>query len=234
MNRDNADGQPRTTQLQRPEFVGEEHVSICATGVVLKSLREKLASVWVTTVWLARWTWLLAIGIAWLATLGFAIYEFRFNRGKNLLDSLAGFAVILLVLGVVFVRSVYKFHDWWADQRLKSILKEIDAPPPTPLQRFHATLKEYESRVTLDFSEPMKRRLASSPTFKATVMEAAKLMLEAIVFQDSPHNEVEREMFQRTWQAKIEKFTERIAQDDPLAVEVILKAIEKESQGAGR
>ena len=65
-------------------------------------------------------------------------------------------------------------------------------------------------------------------------MEAAKLMLEAIVFQDSPHNKVERETFQRTWQAKLERLVEHIAQEDPLAVEVILKAIEKESQGAGR
>jgi hypothetical protein len=201
--------------------------------VALKSLREKLAFVWVTLVWLARWTWLLAIGIAWLATLGFAIYEFRFYRGKSLVGFLAGCGFALLVLGLWFVSTVNKFYDWWADQRLKSILKEIDTPPPTPLQRFHATLKEYESRVTLDFSEPMKRRLASSPTFKATVMEAAKLMLEAIVFQDSPHNEVEREMFQRTWQAKLERLVEHIAQEDPLAVEVILKAIEKESQRAG-
>lgn len=45
---------------------------------------------------------------------------------------------------------------------------------------------------------------------------------------------MEREVFQEIWQAKIEKFTEHIAQEDPLAVEVILKAIEKESQEAGR
>jgi len=57
--------------------------------------------------------------------------------------------------------------------------------------------------------------------------------LEVIVFQSSPHNEVERETFQRSWQAKLEKFSERIAQEDPLAVEVVLKAIEKESRGAG-
>jgi len=36
---------------------------------------------------------------------------------------------------------------------------------------------------------------------------------------------------QRVWQAKFEKFSERIAQEDPLAVEVILKAVEKESEG---
>jgi len=59
------------------------------------------------------------------------------------------------------------------------------------------------------------------------------LVLEVIVFQSSPHNEVERETFQRSWQAKLEKFSERIAQEDPLAVEVVLKAIEKESRGAG-
>jgi hypothetical protein len=75
----------------------------------------------------------------------------------------------------------------------------------------------------------MKSRLASSPTFQATVTEATKLVLEAIIFQSSSHNEVERETFQRTWQAKIERFSERVAQEDPLAVEIILKAIEKES-----
>ena len=94
-------------------------------------------------------------------------------------------------------------------------------------------MKDYESRVTLNFSESMKSQLASSPTFQVTVTEATKLVLEAVVFQSSPHNEVERETFQRAWQAKFEKFSERIAQEDPLAVEVILKAIEKESQVAG-
>ena len=88
--------------------------------------------------------------------------------------------------------------------------------------------------VGTTFGTVARMELATVEFEELTERAKTMLMLEAIVFQDSPHNEVEREMFQRTWQAKIEKFTERIAQDDPLAVEVILKAIEKESQGAGQ
>jgi hypothetical protein len=133
---------------------------------------------------------------------------------------------------MAFVSSVDKFYDWWRAQSLKSLLKQIDAKTTTPDQRLDNLLKEYESRVTLNFSESMKSRLASSPTFQATVTEATKLVLEAIVFQSSPHNEVERGTFERAWRARFERFSERIAQEDPLAVEVILKAIEKESEGA--
>jgi len=146
---------------------------------------------------------------------------------------LAGYALLLFILGAAFVSTVNKSYDWWREQRLKSVLKEIEARTTTPEQRLGDLLKEYESRVALNFSESLKSQFASSPTFQVTVTEAAKLILEVIVFQSSPHNEVERETFQRAWQAKFEKFSERIAQEDPLAVEVILKAIEKESQGAG-
>jgi hypothetical protein len=159
---------------------------------------------------------------------------FRFHRGKSLIDLLGGYAVILLVLGVIFVATVNKFYDWWADQRLKSILKEIDATPPTPLQRLNEILKEYEPWAAANLSETLKRQLAASPAFQAAAAEAEKLPLEAIAFQSSPYTLTEQEAFQRVWQAKIEKFTERIAQEDPLAVEAILKAIEKESQGAAR
>jgi len=175
----------------------------------------------------------MLIGIAWLATLGFAIYEFRFYRGRTLIDFLTSCALLLFFLGAAFVFTVNKFYDWWREQSLKSVLKEIEARTTTPEQRLDDLVKEYESRVTLNFSESMKSQLASSPTFQDTVTEATKLVLEAVLFQNSPHNEVERETFQRAWRAKFEKFSERIAQEDPLAVEVILKAIEKESQGAG-
>lgn len=186
-------------------------------------LKERLVLVWATFIWLARWAILLVIGVAWLATLGFAIYGFY--RGQRGIDFLGGCAVALLFLGIWFLSSVNKFYEWWQKQALKAMQARTE-------QHLDDLLKEYESRVTLNFSESMKIQMASSPTFRVTVMEATKLVLEAIVFQNSHHNEVERETFQRAWRAKLEKFSERIAQEDPLAVEVILKAVEKESQGA--
>src|SRR5713226_3993767 len=151
----------------------------------------------------------------------------------GVIDSLVVCALLLFILGAAFVSTVNKSYDWWREQSLKSVLKEIEARTTTPERRLDDLLKEYESRVALNLSESLKRQSASSPTFQVTVTEAAKLVLEVIVFQSSPHNEVERETFQRSWQAKLEKFSERIAQEDPLAVEVVLKAIEKESRGAG-
>jgi len=104
----------------------------------------------------------------------------------------------------------------------------------TPDQHLDNLLKAYESRVTFNFPESLKNKFASSASFQATVAEATKLVLEAIVFQSTPHSEEEREKFQRDMKTKTEKFTERVAQEDPLAVEVILKAIENESQAIGR
>jgi hypothetical protein len=147
--------------------------------------------VWVTLLWLARWAILLVIGVAWLATLGFAMYGFY--HGQRGIDFLGGCAIALFFLGAVFVFYVNKFYDWWREQSLKSLLKQIEARTKTPEQHLDDLLKDYESRVTLNFSESMKSRLASSPTFQATVTEATKLVLEAIIFQSSSHNEVERE-----------------------------------------
>jgi uncharacterized membrane protein len=148
----------------------------------LQSPKERWAYIRVTFVWLAGLTLILVIGVAWLVTLGFAIYEFRFYRGKSLIDLLGGYAVILLVLGVILVVTVNKFYDWWADQRLKSILKGIDATPPTPLQRLNDILKEYEPWAAANLSETLKRQLAASPSFQATAADAEKLALEAIAF----------------------------------------------------
>ena len=145
---------------------------------------NKLALVWGTFVWLARWAILLVIGVAWLVTLGFATYGFY--HGQRGIDFLGGCAIALFFLGVWFVSSVNTFYDWWQKQAVKAIAK-------TPEQHLDNLLKDYESRVTLNFSESMKSRLASSPTFQATVTEATKLVLEAIIFQSSSHNEVERE-----------------------------------------
>lgn len=195
----------------------------------MQSLKERLAFAWATFIWLAWWARLLVVGIAWLATLGFAIYEFRFYRGSTLISFLVGCALVLFFLGAVFVSTVNKFYNWWREQSLKSALKQIEAT--TTEKRLNNLLREYESRVTLNFSEAMKSQLATSRTFQVTITEATKLVLEAIVFQSGHHNEVEREAFQKAWKAKLEKFSERIAQEDPLAVGVILKAIEKESQG---
>jgi hypothetical protein len=86
-----------------------------------------------------------------------------------------------------------------------------------------------QSEVSLEFSETFKYQLGSSPTFQVTVIEAKKLAEEFAAFSAISHTNEEWDTFRKRWQAKTEKFAERIAEGDPLAVEVILRAIEKES-----
>jgi hypothetical protein len=218
-------------------LLGDKHrvnIWLSASGgaAMTRSPNERLARISITFIWVTGLVLIFAIGVAWLATLGVAIYQFRFHRGgDDLIGFFTGYAVILFLLGVAFVLSVNRFYDWWADQRMKSLLKEIDAATPTPAQRLNALLKEYEPWASVNLSETLKSQLASSPKFQTTLAEAAKLALEATSFQSGFHTQEERETFQRDWKTKTEKFTERIAREDPLAVEVILKAIEKESQG---
>ena len=80
--------------------------------------------------------------------------------------------------------------------------------------------------MSLELSESFSEQLRASPTFRATVREAAMLVLEALAFEGMPHSEEERD----TWKIKMEAFANRVAQKDPLAVEVILKLIEKETE----
>jgi hypothetical protein len=75
--------------------------------------------------------------------------------------------------------------------------------------------------------------LRSSSTFQTTVIEAKRLAEEVAAFSALPHTDEEWDGFRKAWQTKAEKFAERIAEGDRLAVEVILKAIEKESERGG-
>src|SRR5713101_1446774 len=102
-----------------------------------------IAFVWATFEWPARWALLLVIGIAWLAIIGYAIYEIRFYRGRTPNDFLVCCALVLFFLGAAFVSNVNKFYDWWREQRLKSVLKEIDAKMTTPAQHLDNLLKDH-------------------------------------------------------------------------------------------
>jgi len=189
--------------------------------------KERWARVWVTLVWIAGLTLVAGLGIAWLAALGVGVYHLRIDRSW---DFILGFCFVLGLLACAFVLTVNKFYDWWRDQRLKSILRDIDAATLTPQQRLDGLLKDYESRVSLNLSESFKNQLANSPEFKVTLRDATKLVLEALVFQSDPHTEDERVTFRTAWQTKLEGFSERVANKDPLAFEIIMKAVEKESQ----
>jgi hypothetical protein len=178
-------------------------------------------------VWVAGLALVAGLGIAWLAAFGVGVYHLRIDHSW---DFILSFGVVLGFLGYAFVLTVNKFYDWWSDQGLRSILRDVDAATLTPQQRLESLLKDYESRVSLDLSESFKDQLANSPEFKVTLREATKLVLEALAFQSDPHTEDERAIFRSTWQTKLEHFSERVADKDPLAVEIIMKAVEKESQ----
>ena len=59
------------------------------------------------------------------------------------------------------------------------------------------------------------------------------LVKEAAAFSRVSHSAEEWNDFREAWGAKTEEFAERAAAGDPLAVQVILKAIEKESETPG-
>ena len=69
-----------------------------------------------------------------------------------------------------FVSNVNRFYDWWREQSLKRLLKQVNAGTMAPEQRLESLLKEYESCVTLNFPESTKSHLACSPTFRVTVL----------------------------------------------------------------
>jgi hypothetical protein len=184
----------------------------------------------VTVTWVGGLLGLLVLGLVWLGVLVVAIFQaFTAHDRQEVYRTLGAYAFLLLIVGLVFRSQFNKFYDWCFHTRLQSILG--DARPKGSLQeRFDAVLEKYESQVSLELSETFKDQLRASPTFRATVQEAAKLVLEAVAFEGVPHSEEEREAFRKTWREKIEAFANRVAENDPLAVEVILKGIEKESE----
>ena len=109
-------------------------------------------------------------------------------------------------------------------------MKEIDnAVDKAEAQK----LDQYVSDFSSFLPESFLNQLRSSPTFRATVLEAENLAQEAAVFGRIAHTDEEKEAFRKAWHAKVGEFSERVAKNDRLAVEVIMKAVEMESQKGG-
>lgn len=174
----------------------------------------------VTLIWVCGWLIVVALGILWLGSLGLAIYTLYRAHGEVEAGSYVVIcvllALVLVALGALLVRFVNRFYDWWFRKRVTFL--------------FDGAVNNYQSRVGLELSESFIEQLRSSPTFQASLAEATKLLLEAAAFSAVSHTEEETDFFRTAWWAKAEVFAERVAQGDPLAVEVILKAIEKESE----
>ena len=175
----------------------------------------------VTTIWVLGLIFGATIAIAWLGFLGYAIYEFRQVRptGHDLTSYIAGCVIFLVALGAVLIKFVNRFYDWWAKQPASYLVAQFDA-----------LAEKWQQEVSLEFSEAFKQQLRDSPTFQDTMLEATRLVMEWIHFSNHSHTDEEQKTFRAAWEAKSEKFAERVAQGDPLAVEVILKVIEKESE----
>ena len=170
----------------------------------------------VTAIWVSGLLIICTLGVLWLGSLGLAIFKISRAHGA---DEVAGYVVIftsvLVALGVALRWFVNRFYDWWLGQRVNSLADN------------------YQSEVSLEFSDAFKRQLRSSTTFQTTVIEAKGLAEEVAAFSAVPHTDEEWDAFRETWHAKTEEFAERIAEGDPLAAEVILKAIERESKRGG-
>jgi len=169
-----------------------------------------------TLIWVCGLIIVVVLGILWLGSLVLAVFTIRRAHGAGEIGGLVViFVLVLLALGEAFRRFVNRLYDWWLDKRVNSM---VDT---------------YQSKVSLQFSETFKRQLRSSSTFQTTIIEAKTLAEEVAAFSAVSHNSEECDAFRKAWRARAEKFAERVAQGDPLAVEIVLKAIEKKSV-AGR
>lgn len=189
----------------------------------------------VTLIWAGGLLIVFTLGILWLGLLGLAVFtlyrdyrEYGAEVGSYVRD-LIPLILVLVLLGAAIKWFVNRFYDWWVRMRVKSIMDTVQ-PVESLEQSLDCLVEKYQSEVSLEFSETFKHQLQSSPTFQATLNEATRLAFEVLSFYNAQHTDEERYNFQKAWQAKAEKFAERVANGDPLAVEVILKAIEKESK----
>jgi hypothetical protein len=167
----------------------------------------------VTFIWVCGLVIFVSLAIFWLGSLVLAIFKISRAHGANEVGGYVFiFLPILVVLGIAFRWFVNRFYDWWLGVRVNSLVDN------------------YQSGVSLEFTETFKRQLRSSPTFQKTLIEAKKLAEELAAFSAISHTDEEWNTFRKRWQAKSERFATEVAEGDPLAVEVILKAIEKESE----
>ena len=159
---------------------------------------------------------------------------YKAQSKDDMRDIAIGFGVLLLVLGLVFHRLVNRFYAWWRDQRLTALLAEIESRTSTnsQLERMNSIVDEYQSKLTLEFPETLKAQMISSEEFRNSVLEAARLLAEYVVFTSSQHTDQEQASFTQEWRLRLDRFADRVASKDPVAVEVILKTIERESANA--
>ena len=195
----------------------------------MSAFAKRLTRLRVTLMWASGLLIILALGTLWLYSLGAAIFRIYRAHGRDeVVLYVIVFALILFALGRALVWFFNGFYEWHVDQRLNSVLAEIDesVPKAQAQLQFEKLAPDFSS----EFTDTFKEHLRSSPAFQRTVTEAMNLVKEAAAFASTAHSEEQSVAFQSAWKAKTEKLAERIAQDDPLAVEVILKAIEKESE----
>jgi hypothetical protein len=189
----------------------------------------------VTVIWILGLAAVSTLAISWVGLLGLGGWEIYKAWGTREATNIAiGLGLILVFVGLAFYRLVNRFYDWWREQRLNALLEEIDASSNLDrhVQRFNSITEEYESNVQIEFPEGLKARMASSDEFRATVQQAGRLLAEYVVFTAASHTEQEREAFQQDWRSRLDRIAENAAKNDPLAVEIILRTIEKESSRA--
>jgi hypothetical protein len=72
------------------------------------------------------------------------------------------------------------------------------------------TLNQYVSDFSSSLPESFLDQLRSSPTLRATVIEAENLAQEAAVFGRTTHTDEEKDAFRQAWHAKVKEFSERV------------------------
>jgi len=168
----------------------------------------------VTTIRVSELLIVLTLGVLWLGSLGLAI--FNISRAKGAVE-VTGFglifALVLVVLGLAFRWSINRFHHRVLEQQVNSLADN------------------YESEVSLEFSETLKDQLRSSAALRTMMTEVIQLNKEVAAFSAVLHTDEEWDAFREAWQVKAKKLAER-AEDDPSAVAIILEAIGRESMKA--
>jgi hypothetical protein len=165
----------------------------------------------VTTIRVSELLVVFTLGVLWLGSLGLAIFKISRANGA---DEVTGFgfifALVLVALGLALRWSINRVHGRGLEQQVNSLADN------------------YGSEVSLEFSETLKDQLRSSAALRTMMTEAKQLDEEVAAFSAVLHTDEEWEDFRKAWQIKAEKLAER-AEDDPSAVAIILKAIERES-----
>jgi HAMP domain-containing protein len=165
----------------------------------------------VTTIRVSELLIVFTLAVLWLASLGLAIFNIsRANSAVEVASFGFIFALVLVALGLAFGLSIKRFHGRGLEQQVNSLADK------------------YQSDASPEFSETLKDQLRSSAALRTMMTEVKLLNEEVAAFSAVLHTDEEWETFRGAWQVKAEKLAAR-AEDDPLAVAIILEAIERES-----